>query len=84
MAATSDRHSNMIIHIEICDVCKRINRGGLPVVLCATVDHQWDVGACCRAKRFVVVKHTDATKSHLLARIEALITTELSLMKGPV
>ncbi len=74
----------MIIHIEICDVCKRINRGGLPVVLYATGNYQWDVGGCCRDKRFTVVKHTDVTKNDLLARIEALITTELSLLKEPV
>lgn len=74
----------MIIHIEICDICKSINRGGLPVVLCATGDAQWDVGACCREKRFTVVKHTNVIKQHLLARIEALIVTELKLMKDPV
>ena len=74
----------MIIHIEICDVCKRINRGGLPTVLHATGDTQWDVGPCCRDKRFTVVKHADVMKRHLLARIEALIVTELSLLKDPI
>lgn len=74
----------MIIHIEICDVCKSINRGGSPVVLCATGNTQWDVGACCRDKRFTVVRHTDVTKKHLLTRIEALIVTELQLLKDPV
>ena len=74
----------MIIHIEICDVCKRINRGGLPVENFTSGGVSWDVGHCCQAERFARVLHTDAIKRHLLARIEALIVTELQLLKEPV
>lgn len=73
----------MIIHIEICDVCKRINRG-LPMDNLSSNGTSWDVGACCREKRFTVVRHANVTKNHLLARVEALICTELSLLKDPV
>lgn len=72
----------MIIHIEICDVCKRIGRG-LPVEAFSSFGVQWDVGACCQEKRFTVVKHTDVLKRHLMTRIEALIATELALLKDP-
>jgi len=74
----------MILHIEICDVCKTIHRGGRPLESLRSGGAQWDVGFCCDDKRFTVVRHTDAMKQHLLARIEALIVTELSLMKDPV
>lgn len=71
----------MIIHIEICDVCRSIHRSGLPVTTVQSGGHQWDIGSCCEEKRFAVVKHTDVVKNHLLCRIEALISTELSLIK---
>ncbi len=74
----------MIIHIEICDVCKRINRGGVPVEPFTSGGATWDVGPCCQDSRFTVVKHASVYKNHLLARIEALIVTELSLLKEPV
>ena len=74
----------MIIHIEICDVCRRINRGGLPVENFTTNGASWDVGPCCQDGRFTTVRHTNVIKNHLLARIEALIVTELSLLKDPV
>jgi len=73
----------MIIHIEICDVCKRIQRG-LPTEPFSANGASWDVGRCCQEERFTVVKHTNVTKNHLLARIEALIVTELSLLKDPI
>lgn len=72
----------LIIHIEICDVCRRIQRG-LPLETFSSSGSQWDVGACCEEKRFTVVKHTSVIKNHLLVRIEALIATELALMKEP-
>ncbi len=78
----------MIIHIEICDVCRRINRGGMPVTTVQIQETetplgamQWDVGHCCDDKPFRVVRHTSTIKSDLLARIEALIVTELALNK---
>jgi hypothetical protein len=77
----------MIIHIEICDVCRRINRGGIPVTTLATgtaISNSWDVCPGCHEKPFRVVKHSNAIRNHLLARIEALIVTELALMKDPV
>ncbi len=45
---------------------------------------QWDIGHCCDDKPFKVVRHTNVIKNHLLVRIEALILTELSLLKDPV
>ncbi len=74
----------MIIHIEICDVCKRIHRGGQPVTLNACGKARWDVGACCGERPFRVISDTDATRNHLLARVESLIVTELALMRAPV
>jgi hypothetical protein len=74
----------MIIHIEICDVCRCIVRGGdAPVVLCGAAGVYWDVGPCCREKKFQVVKHAGTYKTHLLPRLEALIVSELSLLKEP-
>ena len=73
----------MIITIEICDVCRTIHRGGEPVTTCQTGEIQWDVGSCCSKKPFTVVKNANVIKNHLLARIEALIVTELKLMKEP-
>ncbi len=74
----------MIISIEICDVCKRINRSGLPVVTLVLGGDSWDVGHCCKQQPFRRVQNTSVTKNHLLALIEALIVAELPLLKEPV
>lgn len=77
----------MIIHIEICDVCQLINRGGIPVTRFSTettIPETWDVCPGCAKGPFKVVRGTRPLLNHLLARIEALILTELKLTKDPV
>ncbi len=69
----------MIIHIEICDICRRVMRG-VPTIGYSSGGHRWDVGPCCEKKRFTIVQGA-ATEQTLRARIEALITTELHLLR---
>ncbi len=71
----------MIIHIEICDVCRRIVRGGGELTPVSAHGFSWDVGTCCQDKPFVVIEHACVYKNALLPRIEALIITELALNK---
>ena len=71
----------MILHVEICDVCLRVNRGGLPMEAFSSGSHRWDVGPCCQSERFTVVKNADVVRNQLSARVEALVSSELDLLK---
>ncbi len=75
----------MIIHLEVCDVCKTINRGADPVVPFKSTGLEWDVcPGCLKDRKFCVVSGTRERKQHLLPRIEALVLSELRLMRSPV
>jgi hypothetical protein len=73
----------MIIHIEICDVCKLIVRGGLPVDTYSSGELRWDVCRGCDSKAFSSshARWHNATWPVLKARVDALVANELMLMR---
>lgn len=75
----------MIIHIEICDVCKLIVRGRLPVTTYTSGDKRWDVCRGCDEKPFRLDDARWHKETHpcLLSRVDSLIVGELSLAKDP-
>jgi len=74
----------MIIHIEICDVCKLIVRGGLPVDTYSSGELRWDVCRQCQEKplRSDDARWHSDLRPRLLTRVDSLIANELIILRG--